>query len=1025
MESFDLPEDYRFVCKLGEGASATVVEALHLTSERRVAIKVLKSQVSAKWYERFRSEAQTLAGLEHSAIQKVYRFGYLSDKRPYFVTELLTGETLEALLTRQDRLSFADLLEIFPPLCNALQMIHARGIVHRDIKPANIFLCNSSSQYKPMLMDFGLAKDLDADKDQSLTESGELPGTPLYISPEQCKGKPATAAADVFSLGCIMYECLNGELPWSGQTGVEVMSRKLTDSPRPFAANASVPRKVRELIMQMLHSDPGRRPSLRLVSETLAACSEDDIVPVSRLTAGRPLVLIILATLLLMFGTVFSIRTFSPPHDLTLITGLKEDQLRMLVRSIKELRNGDVRSLQLLQNKLYAVISELWQKRSSNGLLFAAFSILAHTETMKEKWVGYPSQMRGPLWIMALNCSRTANGQPTYESGVAEYGIGEWYETRSQWAEALQHLQRAFEHITARPPKHLSPIIDPPSVQTETIMYKIGWLRAALGDEPHAVATIERCLHQEQKKPSISSIRAITWLANNYYKRGRKDEYEAALNRLEEQMRLEGIKEKSEAIKLFLVLIQSQILQGHSRRAAAECRMALHFTDVSSLDRQDRKNLLNCCFALVFPSELSSLVHYELRSLSSNGQFDTAANILQKFKALIESDPEHASAATKVLYFAESAHLCLMMRNPSEAKKWFNQSMSLWRKSGKKDGTWTYVNYQLIKLSAQLGDANVATELSKPLLYELPQSQYFLVYGPLGMALLRTNRENARINLIRAMEYYRDNPKYGTELLRQVFVSLVIANQSSAASMLEVIPGTVDCTKIDGYLFLGEHALLQKNELSSAQKYFNRAYQLICKEMEKDRGLQKLSGCKFVAVLRSVQTDIIRHLVHRQSDDFTKVEPLIVHDARMLQDLAETYDKIPNQLSALAYTNWKKTDLLDLLAQDTIEVTSELFSSKHFEQCIAVIEPMLKRVPLKHQRACMQITMAAAYWKTGRIDVACQLFSTIKSDGSENLRHSRLVWGELVKAINAGDPTAKRIRDSVPEAILPNELRIH
>jgi len=209
---------YEILEKLGQGGFSTVYRAVDTTLDREVALKVLDPLLTrdAGWVARFRREAKTIATLKHPHIVTIYEVGE-HEGRLYIAMELATGGSLADAITQRGQIPWAETLMLLKPVCEALDYAHAQGVIHRDLKPANILL---DPQEGALLTDFGLVHLLGGN-DQSLGISGGILGTPAYIAPEVWERNQATSAADVYALGCIVYEALTGEVLFGGQNPMQ------------------------------------------------------------------------------------------------------------------------------------------------------------------------------------------------------------------------------------------------------------------------------------------------------------------------------------------------------------------------------------------------------------------------------------------------------------------------------------------------------------------------------------------------------------------------------------------------------------------------------------------------------------------------------------------------------------------------------------------------------------------------------------------------------------------------------------
>ncbi|MGW5314285.1 protein kinase domain-containing protein [Nocardia thailandica] len=252
-----IADRYRLQRLIATGGMGQVWEATDTRLDRRVAVKVLKTEFSADptFRQRFRTEARTTAQLNHPGIAGIYDYGETTDPQggetAYLVMELVQGEPLNAVLNRMGRLSVAQGLDMLEQTGRALEVAHAAGVVHRDVKPGNI-LVTPTGQVK--ITDFGIAKAVDA---SPVTKTGMVMGTAQYIAPEQAVGEDATSASDVYSLGVVGYEALAGQRPFTGDGAITVAMKHVRDTPPPMPAD--LPGNVRELIEITMAKDPAQR----------------------------------------------------------------------------------------------------------------------------------------------------------------------------------------------------------------------------------------------------------------------------------------------------------------------------------------------------------------------------------------------------------------------------------------------------------------------------------------------------------------------------------------------------------------------------------------------------------------------------------------------------------------------------------------------------------------------------------------------------------------------------------------------
>ena len=266
---------YRIEQVLGRGGMGTVFRGVHAWTGRRVAVKLLKPMFAQdpQTVTRFLHEARAAASISHPNVVEVLDMGREDDGTVYLVLELLQGESLADHLARRRKITVHDAVELLSPIMDALSAAHARGIVHRDLKPDNVFLSrDGAGRLVPKLLDFGVAKLMEPTSG-TVTQTGVVIGTPLYMSPEQAGARRDIGPpADVWSMAVVLYEALTGTLPYEETSTTALVVAILTTPPKPLASrDASLPREVCEVVDRALAREPSARwGSIRELRDALA-----------------------------------------------------------------------------------------------------------------------------------------------------------------------------------------------------------------------------------------------------------------------------------------------------------------------------------------------------------------------------------------------------------------------------------------------------------------------------------------------------------------------------------------------------------------------------------------------------------------------------------------------------------------------------------------------------------------------------------------------------------------------------------
>ncbi|UJR79723.1 serine/threonine-protein kinase [Sandaracinus amylolyticus] len=273
--AFVLGERYRVEERLGAGGMAFVFGGRHLVLGKRVALKVLRPELGGPEHaQRFLREARLASQLHHENIVAVTDFGHDGALDLHFLAmDRIAGVSLADTLKSEGALPWSRAVPILVQVARALMAAHDHGVVHRDLTPRNLMLSHSSGRRDVVkLCDFGLSRTIVGD--DRLTSTGQMIGTPAYMSPEQLRGEVSQdGAIDVYALGTIAYEMLSGSLPFASPTPVAMIAAKLRDRATPLGTRSRVPRELDALVLRCLDHDPHARPSASEIEAALSSLS--------------------------------------------------------------------------------------------------------------------------------------------------------------------------------------------------------------------------------------------------------------------------------------------------------------------------------------------------------------------------------------------------------------------------------------------------------------------------------------------------------------------------------------------------------------------------------------------------------------------------------------------------------------------------------------------------------------------------------------------------------------------------------
>jgi serine/threonine-protein kinase len=257
---------YRVLHKLGEGGMGAVYVGEHALLGRRAAIKVLLPALSSnpEILQRFFNEARALTQITDPGIVQVFDFGQHADGSAFIVMELLEGEPFDRRLARLGRFSTIDTLRLLTMICRSLGTAHAKGIVHRDLKPENLFVVGDpavTGGERPKILDFGIAKLSSNEPSALKTRTGMMMGTPVYMSPEQCRGAgDIDPRSDIYSIGCVMVTMLTGRPPFEAEASGDLIVAHLREPPPRIATRVpGIPDFVELIAQRCLAKSPADR----------------------------------------------------------------------------------------------------------------------------------------------------------------------------------------------------------------------------------------------------------------------------------------------------------------------------------------------------------------------------------------------------------------------------------------------------------------------------------------------------------------------------------------------------------------------------------------------------------------------------------------------------------------------------------------------------------------------------------------------------------------------------------------------
>ena len=299
-DSGELPrisDRWELVERLGSGGAGQVYLAKHMLLDKLAAVKLLNATLTANdtSVKRFQQEAMATSKLKHQNIVEVHDCGIADDGRCFLIMEYVDGESLAEARGPTGKFDPEWILPVVIQICAGLNHAHKRGIIHRDIKPKNIMLLDDEfGKAQVKIVDFGLAKllpDSSMSDEQRLTRTGEVFGSPLYMSPEQCDGvSKIDGRTDVYAIGCLLYESLHGRAPFIGHSVLDTFRRHLRETPKPLCDDSAPPvmQRLNEIVLKSLEKNPeDRYQTVEELMQELFDCIESEAER-SRLSESIP-----------------------------------------------------------------------------------------------------------------------------------------------------------------------------------------------------------------------------------------------------------------------------------------------------------------------------------------------------------------------------------------------------------------------------------------------------------------------------------------------------------------------------------------------------------------------------------------------------------------------------------------------------------------------------------------------------------------------------------------------------------------
>lgn len=444
---------YKIISTLGAGGTSVVYKASHLTLNRPVALKVLNRHLmsGSSATERFQREALTVSTLDHSNIVKIFGVGKIGEA-PFMAMELLEGESLAELLKREGRLSKEQALPIFCQLLDALSHAHEKSVIHRDLKPSNIFLCGYDRTVK--LLDFGIAK-IGSDTEngaQKLTATGEIFGTLTYMSPEQIAGAKVDSRSDLYSMACLIYEALDGNPPFRGETPFAIMAQHTNGK---AGCSAFIDESLREVILWGMAKDPHDRP--QSAAEFKRSLLDPGLLasPGSK-TKEKNRKRLLTSVLIIAIGAMFacSIALKVPQNDKASSSKktkatTKLSMTETMLRAAEKANDSVIYGQEEMRATIFDLDELIANGKSSRSQKYAANFI----KYLMERKMHLSNAECAKTLADCLPLTYTRDGKPTSETGLVQIQMAKLLQSDGQDDRAFEIAQSCLETFKLKPAK--------------------------------------------------------------------------------------------------------------------------------------------------------------------------------------------------------------------------------------------------------------------------------------------------------------------------------------------------------------------------------------------------------------------------------------------------------------------------------------------------------------------------------------------------------------------------------------------